>query len=105
MPMEGQWDRVRTPLATRDRRLIAIVSLVAILAAAVALAVYLSRGGSRTRAGCLSVEIASTMGGTTLHPCGTAARRFCATNGRVSQDVVAQCRALGYALPPSSGVK
>jgi hypothetical protein len=100
MPMEGQWDRARTPLSGRDRRLIAIFCGLAVVAAAAALAAYLTGSHDRSNTGCITRNVASTMGGASVKTCGAAARRLCATQGRVSPSITARCEELGYRLPP-----
>jgi hypothetical protein len=99
--MEGQWDRVGTPLSGRDRRMLAVVLVLTAIGAAAALAFALTRGPGSSNADCVIVTVASTMGGTTLRNCGAAARRFCLTQGRIDPSAVAQCTRLGYPLPPA----
>ena len=98
--MEGQWERARTPLSRRDRRLVAIFGALAVLAAVAAFTVYLTRSHHESNAGCITRNVPSTMGGASVKTCGAAARRLCAARGRESASVTARCEELGYPLPP-----
>ena len=91
MPMEGQWRRSTTPIARRDRRLIVILAALAAVGSVVAIAI--TRGKSYTN--CVTVTVASTMGGATIRHCGADARRFC-RNQPGGGSVAAQCAGLGY---------
>ena len=45
---------------------------------------------------CVTVTIASTMGGATIHKCGADAARFCRENGPSDATVAAACRREGF---------
>lgn len=96
MPVEGQWRRTGTALTRRDKLALAAFLGVATLAVAVSSVVYLTRAAHPSRAGCVAVTIASTMGGAQTRRCGSAAHSFCRTEGRADATVAAACRKQGY---------
>ena len=93
MPAEAQ--RLRRPVGTRDRRLVAaIVTATAIaVSAAAVLAEQSHHPGS---AQCVKFEQAGVMGGGTWNLCGRAALTFCRNQSSPSADadVRARCAAL-----------
>ena len=97
MPLEGQAERVRTPLRTSDRRFLGLLGAVALVAIAAGLAYALSRPAATGR--CVSFTIAESVGGATVHKCGAAARRYCRLEASEPQAVQA-CRRAGYAIGP-----
>jgi hypothetical protein len=99
MPMEGQWQRAGTPLAARDRRVLAVVVSAALVGVLAALLLGHAFGSGRANADCVSVNLGSTMGGIGTQNCGARARSFCGSQGRLDATVEAQCRRLGYPLP------
>jgi hypothetical protein len=94
MPVEGQWQRIRTPLRRREKLLLALAGTAAVATALVAGLVF--GHSEKSRESCLLVRVPSTMGGATLRECGAAAHDFCR---RQAHDAfVAQaCRKQGYA--------
>ena len=98
MPVEGQADRVRTPLAARDRRLLLILGVATALAVAAGVVYALTRP-ARSDAGCVEVTIPASVGGSTIRSCGAAAVRFCHTSGPTDDRIAAACRRAGYAVP------
>jgi hypothetical protein len=64
------------PLQRRERRVI-LIGGVLTLAAILALIVVMATGGTARPAGCLHVDVPSTMGAGELRPCGAAARELC----------------------------
>lgn len=95
MPVEGQWDRVNTPVEPRDKRFIAIVGAIAAIALIVGILVYATRP-KHSHAGCFTVTFASTVGGGIRTYCGASARRYCHTEAAISEGVADKCEALGY---------
>jgi len=95
MPVEGQWERSRTPLGRRDKLLLGAVGLTAVAAAIVAAIVLGSRGGSAGP--CVAVTLPSTMGGASIHRCGAAAHELCRSQGAADEVVARACRAQGFA--------
>jgi hypothetical protein len=93
MPIEGQ---ARTPLGRRDRFLLVTVA-TALLAAGAVGGVTLATSESHSNSGCVVVAVPSTMGGATVRTCGSAAHRFCRTQGKHDATVAAACRKQGYA--------
>ena len=93
MPVERQ---SRAPLGRRDRRLLYALLVVA-LAAAAALAIVLATRSTPASAGCVVVDVPSTMGGARLSECGAAAHTFCRTQGKTNATIGAACRRQGYA--------
>ena len=106
MPLEGHWSRVNTPLRQttgRERRLVRVFGALLGIAVAVAIVVLVTNGSHSpsTPAGCLRIEVGSTMGGGTTQLCGQTARRFClspAADG--DQGYLAKCRDAGYPVRP-----
>jgi hypothetical protein len=77
--MIDQSKRLSEPLRwTRAGRLAVLAVAVALLVAVVAVAVIASTSSSPQRAGCIEVTYASTLGGATMHACGSRARYTCA---------------------------
>ena len=97
MPVEGQWERGRTPLNRRDKWLLIGLAML-VVAGVIAAAVYLAtRSSSSQPAGaCLVVDLPSTMGGGQLRECGAAARRFCLEEAKRDATVAAACRKQGF---------
>jgi hypothetical protein len=83
MPLEGHWQRTRSPLRqlTERERIVAIATIVVTALAIVALIVA-TAGKSRPAPGpgCIRATIAHVMGGEELNACGGRARRICAQN-------------------------
>jgi hypothetical protein len=98
MPVEGQARRVVTPLTTRDKRMIAGVILAVVATVLGALAFSHDSGTVPIPAGCVTADVAGSVGGMTLRDCGPSAKRFCATRGNSAPGVASQCRRLGYPL-------
>lgn len=104
MPLEGQWERQRTPLrrlSARERRVLMPVALLLLVTAAVVLFVVLDQGRSSSAQGCIDVSAPSTTGAATLHACGRDAARWCRSSEARGDDPVAQalrdrCRRAGY---------
>ena len=84
MPVEGHWERANTPLRARDRRVLVVVAVVAVLVAIGLGVAYALRPAAQSNAGCVVVDVPSTMGGATLRNCGAAAHEFCRTQGRAT---------------------
>ena len=98
MPVEGQWERARTPLSRRDKRLLAAAGALAAAAVAAGGVVYATHSSGRSDAGCVVVRLPSTMGGAEVRNCGAAAKTFCRLQGKVDATVAAACRRAGYAV-------
>lgn len=104
MPLEGHWSRVNTPLrqtTARERRLVRVFAALLGIAVAVAIVVLVTNGSHSpsTPAGCLRIEVGSTMGGGTTQLCGQTARHFCLSSAAGDeQGYLAKCRDAGYAV-------
>ncbi len=96
MPVEGQWERSRTPLSRRDKRLLAAAAALAAAGAAAAGGLYLGRSGASSGEGCLFVNVPSTMGGARLQQCGASAHAFCREQGPRDRSIAQACRRQGY---------
>lgn len=101
MPMEGQAERVITPLRKRDKQAIAVF-VAACVIAVVAIAVFghLFRAAP-SNADCVVVSGAGSTGFMSSRTCGPPARGVCATMGRFNSSVTAQCRRLAFPVPPA----
>ena len=97
MPVEGQWQRANTPLSRRDKRLLVALAALAVAGAITVGVVFATRSSSLPEAGCISVDVPSTMGGARLRNCGRAAHRFCHTQGPRDARIAAACRKQGFA--------
>ena len=97
MPVEGQWQRANTPLSRRDKRLLGGLAVLAAAGAAAAGIALATHSGSSPAAGCVVVDVPSTMGGARLRNCGAAAHRFCRTEGRRDPRIADACRRQGFA--------
>jgi hypothetical protein len=103
-PLQGHWERVNTPLREttgRERRIVAIA--VALLAAAAIVGVIVAVGSSSpgTPAGCIRIEVPSTMGSSASNICGDKAiSSFChgapANSAPLDATALPKCRAAGY---------
>jgi hypothetical protein len=108
VPLQGHWQRVNTPVretTPRERVLVrAIAALVGIAVGATIVVLIATNGGSGTAAGCVNVDVPSTMGGSAIHACGKDAADFC--RGPVAHDpslrgsALPKCRDAGYAVAP-----
>jgi hypothetical protein len=76
------------------------VTVVLLIAAAIALFAALRGGSSEAGPGCIRVTVPSTMGAGTVHACGRAAARWChspeSRQGTIARNARAQCRRAGY---------
>lgn len=76
------------------------VSVVLLIALAVALVAILRGGSSEAGPGCIRLTVPSTMGGATVHACGTEAARWCRSPESREAAIVraarAECRRAGY---------
>src|SRR5438094_9881720 len=102
MPVEGQWERARTPLSRRDKILLAAFAGAVAIAAAVALIVA-SGKPARSDRGCIRVTLITTLGGAPSRKCGQAARAFCRDEGATKGDYATACRSAGYAVGRRAG--
>jgi hypothetical protein len=104
--MEGHWARVNTPLretTPRERTIVRVATALLGLAIVAAIIVFVSNGSSSpsTPAGCVRIEVGSTMGGGTTTYCGKTARNFCAgPAGHAEQGFLAKCREAGIPTEP-----
>ena len=102
MPVEGQFERANTPLSRRDKRLLGALAVLA-AAGAVAVGIAFATHTSPSGAGCVAVDVPSTMGGARLRNCGSAAHRFCRTQGPRDARIAAACRKQGFAADVAAG--
>jgi hypothetical protein len=77
--MIDQSKRLAQPLRwTHAGRWAVIATAASLLAAVAVVAAIALGGGSSSRRGCIEVTYASTLGGATMHACGSRARDICA---------------------------
>lgn len=90
-------------LTSRGKRRLVLAGgiLVAVLIAGIAWAAISSGSYDSSRAGCVTVNVPSSMGGSLLHECGAGARTVCrhafARDDRISLLTRPQCRVAGLA--------
>jgi hypothetical protein len=95
--------RLSEPLRWGRREKAAVGALLACVALALAgLGVYALTSGSRAGARCVDVTFASTVGGATLHACGSRAKDACASGsvGGIEAQLRAACTRAGFAFRP-----
>ena len=103
MPLQGHWDRVNTPLREvggRERRTVWIVAGLLAAGAIAAIIVAIATSSPPIPAGCIQVEVPSTMGAGTSRFCGGAAADFCrseaANSPPLNATALPKCRQAGY---------
>ena len=103
MPLEGHWARVNTPLretTRRERRIVWVGAGLLAMAAIVAAIVAIGSSNPSVPAGCIRVDLPSTMGGGTPQLCGKTAASFCASevahSPPLDETVPPTCREAGY---------
>jgi hypothetical protein len=95
MPVEGQWERARTPFTKREKRV--LIGLVVVLAAlAVVLGVVAATNKEHLAPGCFRADIPETMGAAHIKVCGAQAKHLCASSD-LPRSVADACRREGYA--------
>jgi len=101
MVMVGHSQRLAQPLTRGQRRVIAVVVLVACLAAV--LLVLRPGASAATHRGCVRVVVASSTGGVVISHCGAAARSWCRSERSATDQtalaVQQQCRLAGLPAP------
>ncbi len=100
MIMMDQSKRLSEPLrwGRRERTVVAVL-LACVALAVVGLGAYALTSGSPARRDCIEVTFASTLGGATVHECGSQARAVCASPGAfrgVAGELRAACRRAGF---------
>ena len=97
MPVEQQAQRVSTPLRRTDRRFLALLGIVAVLAVVGGIVWSAARGGDPAGARCFTATFAASVGGATVHYCGDQAAHYCLVNASAPEVAVA-CRKAGFAV-------
>ena len=80
-------------LTRRDQGFLGALAVTGIAAS---IGGFLYSSGSSSSANCVSVTIASTMGGATIHKCGAAAATWCHEERPSNAQIAAACRRAGY---------
>jgi hypothetical protein len=103
VPLEGHWERINTPLRAttrRERRILWVLGAVLAVAAVVATIAAIGSSPPNTPAGCIRIEVPSTMGGATSQLCGHGVRTFCrspaAHTPPLESIALPKCRDAGY---------
>jgi hypothetical protein len=101
--MQGHWARVNTPLREttgRERRIVWVGAGLLAIAAVIAAIVAIGSSNPSLPAGCIRVDLPSTMGGGTPQLCGKTASSFCASevahSRPLNETVLPKCREAGY---------
>jgi hypothetical protein len=95
MPVEGQAERLSTPLRRTDRRFLAVFGAVTVLAVVGGIVWSMARGGDPSGARCFTATFAASVGGATVHYCGDQAAHYCLVNAS-APEVAAACRRAGF---------
>jgi hypothetical protein len=103
VPLEGHWKRVNTPLretTARERWLVRVVAALVAAAAVATVIVAIVTSGPSTPAGCIRLDVPSTMGGGSPQFCGSAARTFCGSSAAhqppLNSSALPKCREAGF---------
>jgi hypothetical protein len=112
VPLEGHWERVNTPVReTTEREKLLVRGVLAVLALAAVATVIVAivtrdngTSGSPLAAGCIRIEVPSTMGGSASDLCGNTAREFCTSRAANTEPLehtaLPKCRAAGLPTGP-----
>src|SRR5580704_9342163 len=98
-------------LSRRGKRRLVLIGglLAAVLAAGITWAAVSSGSYDSSRAGCVTVNVPSSMGGSLLHECGAGAKALCrqafARSDKISLLTRPQCRLAGLAPASQSPVQ
>jgi hypothetical protein len=103
VPLEGHWQKVNTPLretTRRERLLVRVLLAVGAIAAVVLVIVAIGSSSPSTPAGCIRVELPSTMGAVASDLCGDTAREFCQSSAAhtepLNHTALPKCRDAGF---------
>lgn len=102
MPVEGNEQRLVSPLGPRDKRFLVAITCALVLGVGVSVYAYASHAPAPSNKGCVVVTVPSTIGGAVLRNCGTAAQNFCRAQAKLNDGIAAACRRRGFA-PGSTG--
>jgi hypothetical protein len=102
MPLEGHAERLVAPLRPRDKYFLAAMACAVALGIGAGSYAYATRAPQPSNKGCVVVTVASSLGGTTLRNCGSAAREFCRAQGKAGGAIAAECRRQGFPPPPGA---
>jgi hypothetical protein len=87
-------------LSGRERRLLIVAGVVVLLIGVVTAVWTVYQSNVDRQAGCVTVNVASTLGGAYFHYCGTQAREWCAAEYAASDTLALRarnaCAAAGY---------
>jgi hypothetical protein len=104
MPLQGHWARVNTPVRQttgRERRIVLAAVCLLAVAAIVGGIVAIGSSSPATPAGCIHIEVPSTMGAGASNICGDKAiSSFCGSPAAHSQPLnetaLPKCREAGF---------
>lgn len=107
MPLQGQWNRINTPvrkLGLRERRIVIALGVMLVGACVAAVIVAIGTSAPAIPAGCIRIEVPSTTGGGVTQLCDSAARSFCrstaANTPPLRDTALPKCRQAGYPVAP-----
>jgi hypothetical protein len=97
MPLEGQAERVNTPLRPRDRQVLAVVALVTLVAVVAGSVYAITRPARAPGVNCISFTVPESVGGSSVHHCDADAKHYCRVDALERQAVEA-CKDAGFAV-------
>jgi hypothetical protein len=104
VPLQGHWQRVNTPLrktTSRERRILLVVAAVLAVTVIAGTIVAIGSSSKGTPAGCIHLEVGSTMGGSRTQLCGRTAQSFCrGPVAHADQGYLGKCREAGISVTP-----
>jgi hypothetical protein len=97
MPLEGQAERLNTPLRPRDRQVLLVLAVITVLAVIAGSVYALTRPSAPEGVNCISFTVPESVGGSSVHHCDADAKHYCRVDA-IEHQAVAACRQAGFAV-------
>jgi hypothetical protein len=104
VPLEGQWQRLNTPvrrLTARERGVVRVALVIVVVTTIAIVILALSTSTAPPRPGCIDAIVPGAMGGQPVTGCGARARAICLARAGQSDPgslaVLRSCRRAGIA--------